>query len=236
MAIKTVFFDLDGTLLPMDQDEFVKAYFGNLAGKLSGHGYEPKELIGAIWSGTKAMVKNDGHCTNEEAFWEDFAAHYGQQVRKDEPLFEEFYKTDFQHVQKVCGFAPQAAQTVSWLKERGIRLVLATNPIFPAIATRSRIKWAGLTPEDFVYYTTYENAHYCKPDLRYYREICQKLELSPEECLMVGNDVGEDMVAKALGMQVFLLTDCLINRQQADISCYPNGDFDALAAYLKEIL
>ena len=27
MAIKTILFDLDGTLLPMDQDVFVKDYF-----------------------------------------------------------------------------------------------------------------------------------------------------------------------------------------------------------------
>jgi len=31
----------------------------------------------------------------------------------------------------------------------GFRVALATNPIFPAIATEKRIRWAGLTPEDF---------------------------------------------------------------------------------------
>ena len=35
MNIKAVLFDLDGTLLPMDQDIFVKSYFGLLAKKLS---------------------------------------------------------------------------------------------------------------------------------------------------------------------------------------------------------
>ena len=40
--IKTVLFDLDGTLLPMDQDNFVKAYFKNLAIKLAPHGYDPQ--------------------------------------------------------------------------------------------------------------------------------------------------------------------------------------------------
>ena len=45
---------------------------------------------------------------------------------------------------------------------------------------------------------------------------------------MVGNDVGEDMVVEALGMQVFLLTDCLINTQKKDITAYPHGSFEQL--------
>ena len=34
----------------------------------------------------------------------------------------------------------------------------------------------------------------------------QKLNVSPEECLMVGNDVSEDMIAETIGMKVFLIT------------------------------
>ena len=52
---------------------------------------------------------------------------------------------------------------------------------------------------------------------------------------MVGNDVEEDMIARELGMQVFLLTDCLLNKHGRDISQYPNGDFDTLAQFLQNI-
>ena len=52
---------------------------------------------------------------------------------------------------------------------------------------------------------------------------------------MVGNDVGEDMIARDLGMQVFLLTDCVINKQNAPLSCYPHGNFEDLQAYLENI-
>ena len=52
---------------------------------------------------------------------------------------------------------------------------------------------------------------------------------------MVGNDVGEDMITKQLGMKVFLLTDCLINKQNADISQYPNGGFPELADFLNTL-
>ena len=115
----------------------------------------------------------------------------------------------------------------------GMQVVLATNPIFPAVATESRIRWAGLEPEEFELYTTYENIGYCKPNPSYYQEILNRLGEAPEHCLMVGNDVGEDMIARDLGMQVFLLTDCLINRENKDISVYPNGGFDELMDYIR---
>ena len=107
-------------------------------------------------------------------------------------------------------------------------------PIFPAIATRKRIAWAGLAPEDFELYTTYENSRYCKPNLEYYKEIINELGAKPEECLMVGNDVGDDMVAGKLGMKVFLLTDCLINKADINVSEYPNGNFDDLIKYISK--
>lgn len=235
MPITTVLFDLDGTLLPMDQDAFTKKYFGLLAANLAPHGYEPKELIEAIWTGTAAMVKNNGSQTNEAAFWKCFAARYGETVKKDIPLFDAFYKTDFAGAKAACGFNPQAAETVAQIKSRGLRVALATNPIFPAIATENRIRWAGVEPKDFELYTTYENSTYCKPNPNYYREIIEKLHVTPEECLMVGNDVTEDMVAGTLGMKVFLLTDCLINKEDKDIAVYPHGNFEQLLKFIEKV-
>lgn len=236
MSIQVVLFDLDGTLLPMDQDVFVKAYFKGLATRLAPLGYEPEQLVKGIWTGTEAMVCNKGSKTNEEIFWETFAKVYGPKVLEDEPYFDEYYRTEFQKVKEVCGFAPQAAEIVHGLQEKSVRVVLATNPIFPAVATQSRIRWAGLTPEDFEFYTTYENSRFCKPNLNYYKEIVERLGVSAEECLMVGNDVGEDMVAEKLGMKVFLLTDCLINKEQADIDAYPHGGFEELKRYFSVVL
>ena len=232
MNITTILFDLDGTLLPMDQEVFVKRYFSLLAAKAAPRGYEPQKLVQSVWAGTAAMVKNDGSCRNEQAFWNTFAQIYGQQALADKPLFDEFYAREFQQAQDSCGFNPEAAQAVYSIKAAGYRVALATNPIFPAIATQSRIRWAGLEPEDFALYTTYENSCYCKPNLDYYRAIVSQMDVQPEECLMVGNDVAEDMVARKLGMQVFLLTDCLINKPNADIRQYPHGSFSELLAYL----
>jgi len=235
MPITTVLFDLDGTLLPMDQDIFVKEYFGRIAGKLAPQGYESQKLVDTIWRGTGAMVKNDGSTSNEEAFWKVAVAVYGDQIMKDKHFFDEFYEEEFDKIKAVCGYHPAAAEIIHSLKEKGLRVVLATNPIFPARATQWRIQWAGLMPEDFELYTTYENSHYCKPNLDYYRDILTQLNVSAEECLMVGNDVGEDMIAQQLGMKVFLLTDCLINRTGEDISQYPHGSFADLAAFIEMI-
>ena len=232
MRIKTVMFDLDGTLLPMDQDQFTKYYFGLLAKKLAPYGYNAEQLVSGIWAGTAAMVKNDGSCTNEEAFWKKFCALMGEKVLGDKPLFEEFYRVEFQGARASCGFAPQAAGLVKKLKAAGYLVLLATNPIFPAIATESRIRWAGLEPEDFELYTTYENACRCKPNPDYYRDILSSMKLDPSECLMVGNDATEDTAAELAGMQVFLLTDCLINKENKDISRWPHGGFEELEKFI----
>ena len=233
--ITTVFFDLDGTLLPMDQEVFLNAYMGGLTAKLAPHGYEPDLLVKSIWKGTGAMVMNDGTARNDEVFWNTFSAIYGRDTTVDASVFLDFYENEFQDVSKVCGFDSRAAEAVREIKASGRKVVLATNPLFPAIAICSRAKWAGLNPDDFEYITSYENSCHSKPNLDYYREILDKLNLQPEECLMVGNDVKEDMVSQSLGMKVFLLTDCIINKDDTDISQYPHGSFPELLNYIRSL-
>lgn len=234
MAIKAVLFDLDGTLLPMDLDEFIKVYFKALAAHLVPHGYDAERLIGGVWKGTEAMLKNDGSRTNEQAFWDTFAAVMGEGARADEPLFERFYTEKFGALRAICGFDDRAAGAVSHIRDSGLRVALATNPIFPAVATRQRVQWAGLQPEDFELITTYENSRFSKPSDGYYRDVAQALGLEPSQCLMVGNDVDDDLSAERVGMQVFLLTPCLINKKQKPIGHYPQGGFDHLLAYIEE--
>lgn len=230
--ITTILFDLDGTLLPMDMDEFTRGYFKLLAKKAAPFGYEPQKLEAAIWKGTGAMVKNDGSRSNEEAFWNCFAGIYGQEALKDKVIFDEFYAGEFQGADVFCGFHPGAKEVVQQAREAGLRVVLATNPIFPEVATEARVRWAGLSITDFEHCTTYENSSYCKPNPDYYREVLEKVGCRAEECLMVGNDVEEDMVAETLGMEVFLLTDCLINKEGRDVSAYPHGGFEELKRYI----
>ena len=103
MKIKAVFFDLDGTLLPMDQDVFVKAYFHGLVGLLAPKGYDARAVGAALMQGIDAMVGNDGTKTNEQVFWDSFAALLGDGVRNEEAALDEFYRTEFQKISALCG-------------------------------------------------------------------------------------------------------------------------------------
>ena len=211
---------------------FLKAYMKGLAGKIAPLGYEPGKLIDTVLKGTGVVIANNGQETNETVFWRFFCSVFGEEALQHLPVFEEFYRDEFQQVSATCGCDARAAKLIAGLKEKGYRLVLATNPLFPAVATHSRVRWAGLNVADFEWITTYENASFCKPNVQYYEEIVKKLGLNPVQCLMVGNDVGEDMIAGKLGMKTFLLTDNLINRGDEDIEAYPHGSFEELERYI----
>lgn len=232
MAIRYVLFDLDGTLLPMDQEQFVKAYLKGLAAKMMPYGFDPQKISEALWAGTGAMMKTDGSLRNDELFWKVFQGIVGPFGEEHFAAVDDFYRNEFQAVRDVCGFSPRVAEVIAAVKAKGLTPVLATNPLFPRLATESRIRWAGLQPEDFAHITVYDNSYYCKPNVAYYEEILRTIGAAPEDCVMVGNDAKEDTAVEALGIPVFLLTDCLINSDGRDISKYPNGGFDELIAYI----
>ena len=181
------------------------------------------------------MIMNNGEEPNEARWWETFDGLFGEKAKKSRGELEAYYNEDFDGVRHSCGHNPMARVVTDTLKARGVRMVLATNPVFPATATYQRAGWAGLDTGDFELITTYENSHYCKPNPEYYKEILAKLGLSAEECLMVGNDVDEDMITAKLGMKVFLLTDDLLNKHGKDISAYRQGGFPELLEYINEI-
>lgn len=233
--MRTILFDLDGTLLPMDQDHFTKVYLTELGKKGASLGYDPKELVGIVMAGLEVMVANDGTMTNEERFWELFIAKFGGDVKAHTVAFEDFYRNEFKQVAKATQPTALARRYVDILKKKGYQLVLATNPIFPQIATYERMRWAGLKPDDFSLVTTYENSSYAKPNPNYYQEILQAIAAEPENCLMIGNDAYEDVSATKLGIDVYLVTDDLINSQAADISSYRQGTRADLLAYLQQL-
>lgn len=235
--IKYVLFDLDGTLLPMDEKIFIKVYFGKLAEKMAPHGYSPDELINAVWSGVKAMVMNNTEYYNDKVFWDRFAELFSREkAENDYKYFDEFYRENFKEAKPTCGFTVLADKTVKLLKSKGYKLALATNPIFPEMATDQRIEWAGLDKNDFEFVTVYENSKSAKPNPKYYLEVAGRLGAKPDECLMVGNDIEEDGIALKTGMQVFIITDCLINKNDKDINDLPHGSFEEFFSLIKEAI
>ena len=231
-SITTVLFDLDGTLLPMQLEEFTSAYFGLLAKKAAPYGYDAKELIASVWAGTKAMMKNDGSQSNCDVFWEKFAEIYGQDALRHRTVFDDFYAHEFNGAIAATQPTPLAKQVVADLKSRGITLVLATNPVFPLVAVEQRLHWLDIDPADFSLITSYENSRFCKPDPRYFEEILTAIGKTPGECLMVGNDAVEDLAAEKIGIETYLLTDCLINSENRELSGVKQGSFEDLTEYL----
>ncbi len=234
--ITTVLFDLDGTFLPFNQEDFVKVYFSELCKKLAPLGYEPKQTIDSIWAGTRAMIKNDGSKLNVDVFWEVF-----NQLNEGMPdaraLCDAFYTNEFNNARAVLKYEPDRRPVVEKLKEAGLRLVLATNPLFPRDGMVTRMSWVGLTPEDFVHVTDYVNSSFCKPNPEYFSEILGKIGARPEECIMIGNSVPEDMIAaKRAGLSVFLLPEFIENPQNEDYSGFPQGTMDDAVEYIMKLI
>lgn len=233
--IKAILFDLDGTLLPVDQDVFTKKYFDALAKNHARFGCDPKLTVDSVWKGTVAMLKNKGEDTNENMFWRVFEAEFGKSKAEIKPLFDDFYAHGFDETKETCGYTDKANAAVKAAKAHGVPIVLATNPIFPVEAQAKRAEWAGVKPSDFTFITSYENSRYCKPRPEYYIDIANALNCRPEECLMIGNDTSDDMTAAKIGMKVYLITDCLINKSELDISAFPHGDAGELVEFLKTL-
>lgn len=230
---KVVFFDLDGTLLPMkDLDAFIKMYVGSMANHLAKDGYDAEKLPAAFMAGLTAMLKNDGTMTNEQAFWENMDKSYGANISDATESFLHYYEEDFEKARIACGYAPEAKEILELLHSMNVPCVLATSPVYPMIATKKRMEWAGISDDDFIAVTSFENSYYAKPNPKYFTALASSLGYLPEECLVVGNDTRDDLAAVNAGMDIFFLTNDLINRDGIDISCYPKGDFDDLKQYL----
>lgn len=211
MRYSAILFDMDGTLLPMDTEAFIKLYFGGLAKAVAPLGMGSDTLVSAVWAGTKAMVKNDGRCTNAEIFWQHFAAITGADPEAFRPVCDAFYTTGFHAARQATGENPLAVHAVRAARQKADKVILATNPLFPMVGQQTRMGWMGLTTEDFDLVTSYETDSFCKPNPQYYHDICRRMGVDPAHCLMIGNDDREDMhAATAAGMTTYLVTDCRI--------------------------
>lgn len=233
--LNTVLFDLDGTLLPLDQDVFIETYFKMLAMTMAQKGFDPKQVVKGVMYGTGAMLKNDGGATNCDRFWQAFSEFFGQDMTVYIDDFDVFYRTAFHKVKEVTYPDARAAGCIKMLKEKGYTVAVATSPVFPEIATRTRMEWAGLEWDDFALVTTYDNCLFCKPNPAYYGQILGKIGKTADECLMVGNDVGEDMCVTELGMQAFWLDTWPLNRKDAPTEHLERGGFDELLEKIRAL-
>jgi FMN phosphatase YigB (HAD superfamily) len=226
--MNTILFDLDGTLLPLEEKKFIDTYFNEMY-KTFEDIIEKDLLVKYVWEATNVMRGNiEKSKTNMEIFMSKFEELIGEDFDEYKNRFDGFYDTGFLAVEKSVSKNDYAIKSVNLLKEKGYTVVLATNPLFPLKAIKHRINWAGLKKEDFHHITSYENSHYCKPSLNYYEEILYTIDKKPKECIMIGNDVQEDLVAGDLGLETFLIENHIINRNDDEIKCTYRGKYEDL--------
>ncbi len=243
MGYRAICFDLDGTLLPMDLDEFMAAYFKRIAAFAATRGLDPELFLTALKAGTRAMAMNAGEQLNAEAFWSEFERIYGDDslaaagytIDDVRAISNEFYAEDFGHIGDGFCADPAAARAIETLRAKGYPLVLTTMPMFPAAAVRHRLQWAGVDPTSFARITSYENSRSAKPRQTYYAENLAALGVGGADVLMVGNNTMEDLAFMDLGADAWLVTDWLLDPVGFDIDSIKHGSFDEFAAWCETL-
>ncbi len=233
---KAVLFDLDGTLLNIDMNFFLQKYFSRMQKMALEAGYnDSKGLVEQVFKSTGVMIsdRNPEH-SNEEIFMRDFFSN-GRYPEKDfREFFERFYEREFPLLEPYCKPFAGVPEMMEKLFDKDLKVVVATNAVFPLTALQQRLNWAGVGHFDYDLITSYEIMHFCKPHKEYYQEVAEVIGVKPEECLMVGNDVGEDLPAGKIGMKTFLVEDMLID-QGVGLSPDWRGKLNDLFSFMEKI-
>jgi FMN phosphatase YigB (HAD superfamily) len=190
--LKAVFFDLDGTLIYMNEDLFLKLYFDGMKEWLTENGRDAENFVNGVIAGTRAMFKNDGRLTNEEIFWQSFEGVLGKVTDEDKALMDGYYEKVYPKTLITCKGNPYSADIVKFCREASLITVLSTNPLFPKAATLKRMEFSGLREEDFHIVTAYENSGYCKPNPAYFISLMERFGLSADEVIVFGNNTYDD--------------------------------------------
>lgn len=206
--LKAVLFDLDNTLILFDEIKFVSSYFLSVSGKFADV-IEPDSFADRLMKATMEMHGNDGTILNRERFLRAFAT--GVSLSPDEiwSRFDRFYNEDFDRFRDLVSAPACARDVFKHVSERGLKIVIATNPIWPLSAQMRRLSWVGLDDIEIALVTHIDNMSFCKPQLGYFNQICTLIGEEPGDCLMVGNDPANDMVAALVGIKTYLTDDSL---------------------------
>lgn len=205
---QAIFFDMDETLLMMDEKKFLEEYLRRVAEffevKMPGQGKRAAKIVA---TGGEMLRKPHPGVTNEQFFW-DFLEQNSEWKRVElEPLFLQFYQEEFGKIEAAQKADRTIIEIVETLVQKGYPLIIATNPMLPEPANKHRVVWAGLEHIPWLDVTGYEHYCSCKPDPQYFLEICDRFGYQPEQCLMIGNSMIEDMGAKEAGLDFYLLLD-----------------------------
>ena len=204
--IEAVLFDLDNTLILFDEKEFYKEYVYRLSAHFSDL-MNTEEFANKLMKSTVIMSKNDGGKNNADFFISDFSKGLKIDAFSLWKRFETFYSNEFGQFKKLMKQITDVSDILKRIKQMNVKMVIASNPMLPENVQKLRLDWAGLKEIEFDLITDAYNSNYCKPNLNYYKEICEKIKIAPNHCIMVGNDAFNDMIASQIGMKTFLVTN-----------------------------
>jgi FMN phosphatase YigB (HAD superfamily) len=206
MTLGAVLFDLDNTLIRFSEREFFEAYVSRVSQVFTDI-IPPDVFISRLLLSTQALMGNHGAMSNAEHFLRSFTVDFEDLREVIWNRFMAFYDGEYDQFRGLMTVPDGGRETVLHLKERGVKVVVASNPIWPLKAQLKRLSWAGLADLEFDLVAHLENMSYCKPQIEFYRDVCARIGESPNECLMVGNDPVNDMVVATIGMRTYLVTD-----------------------------
>ncbi len=204
--LRAVLFDIDNTLILYDEYAFFSRYIPGITKRFADvipPDEFPQRLIGA----TQKLMQNDGSRPNIELFLDHFNKDYEDRREDFWSRFMAFYDAEFDSFRALVTPPKGISAVFRELEALGLKLMLASNPIWPEAVQRMRAGWGGIDPSAFDFITHIGNMSFCKPKVGYYLEICEKTGIGPNECLMVGNDRVNDMIAGRIGMKTFLTRD-----------------------------
>ena len=219
--------DLDNTLLPLiTQETFVEIWFRDVARKFREHGLDPAAAVNAMNDGCRAII---------DAFYEVACKRSGYTREQIEPVLDDYYRTTFANVREIARENPYAPEIVRLIRKKADYAVIATMPMFPYEACDTRMRWVGISADQFDMVTTCDYSSYCKPNPQYYAQILEDFGVKPQDALMIGNDVREDMEpCEKLGIDVFLVEDYMITHGR-EYARYRHGRYPDLIEYLNTL-
>ena len=233
---KLIMSDLDNTLLPIyTQERFVEIWFRDIAKKFSSYGLDPARAINGVNQGIRAMIYNESGRKNIEVFYDEVEKISGYTEDQIGPVMLDYYTSTFENVYDITLPNPHAVHIAELMREKARYAVVATMPVFSIEAVEMRMSWVGLKPKMFDFITTADTSSFSKPNPLYFQEILDRFGARPDETLMIGNDVREDMQpCKALGVDTFLVTNHMITHS-LPYDEFRRGTYEELVAFLEAL-
>ncbi len=194
--IKAVLLDLDNTLL-YNPDSAFAAEFIRLADQFFETRWQQSQVSRLLIESIQGL-QQDRHPkeTNAETLFAWVAERAGRTLDDATSALLAFYQQRYPYLRScIESLGDVPVNLINWLRSQHYAVVIATNPIYPVSAIRQRLRWAGLSDDlaEYALVTHAENMHFAKPDPAYYVEIVARVGVEPDEAVMIGDSLKNDI-------------------------------------------